>query len=137
VTIVIPEGEPTGADVAKLVGALLRCVLPIAPRLRLEIVADGRGTWLSVTYPAADCGSAPGSWPPAGELAVIDSIAQRWGHCGDTRWKSFWALCFPPDAGAAAAPGAAGSSVDDCSAAQPWTGCQGPWPECFRSPDDY
>jgi hypothetical protein len=76
--------------------AMLRHLLPGAPRLRLEITADDNGTWLHLTYPAARSWPASAAESIAGALTQIDSAAQHWGHHGDAHWHTLWALLSPP-----------------------------------------
>ena len=88
-----------GGQVAAVAAAMVRHVLPAAPSLRLEVTEDTcGGTWLHLTYPAPRAapapgpGPAPGGLPPAADLVLIDSAAHRWGHFGDSRWHTLWAL---------------------------------------------
>jgi len=91
-----------GSQVATVAAAMMRHLLPAAPSLRLEVTRDDCGIWLHLTYPAPRSGRAAAPWGPAGELSLINSAAQRWGHYGDTHWHTLWAL-LPPQAGSAAA----------------------------------
>ncbi len=90
-------GEPgCDSDTAAVAAAMVRHVLPAAPSLRLEITSDDCGIWLHLTYPAPTAETAPN--PPAHELALIDSAARTWGHFGDSRWHTLWAvLPLPAD----------------------------------------
>jgi len=88
---------------------MVRHVLPAAPSLRLEVTEDTcGGIWLHLTYPAPGAGPVPGPCAASGgllsaaDLVLIDSTAHRWGHFGDTRWHTLWALVGPADSAAAA-----------------------------------
>lgn len=82
-----------GSEIATVAAAMVRHVLPAASSLRLEVRADDRaGIWLHLTYPAPGPGSAPASRPAVGELSLINSAAQSWGHYGDAYWHTLWVL---------------------------------------------
>ncbi|HUK69265.1 MAG TPA: hypothetical protein VLW50_11020 [Streptosporangiaceae bacterium] len=80
------------SEVATVASAMVRHVLPVTSSLRLEVTVEDCGVWLHLTYRVPGAGSvwAPGS--PAGELSLINSAAQRWGHYGDTHWHTLWVL---------------------------------------------
>ncbi len=57
--------------------------------LRLETSRDDGGTWLRLTFPA-DAARVGGD---QGELMLVDSMADRWGHRGGTDLPTtLWAL---------------------------------------------
>jgi hypothetical protein len=94
-----------GRDIAAVAAAMVRHVLRAAPSLRLEVTSDRGGTWLHLTYPAPDGGTAAGPARPTHELTLIDSAAQTWGHFGDTRWQTLWAFVHAAASTDSAAPG--------------------------------
>ena len=86
-----------GGDVTAVAAAMVRHVLSLsAASLRLEITPDERGFWLHLTYPQAPCGAERASKSATSDLAMIDAVAECWGHYGDTHWRTLWALAAAP-----------------------------------------
>ncbi len=54
--------------------------------LRLETERIRRGVLLHITYPPASNGGPPH------HLTAVDSLAERWGVCGDGEWHLLWAI---------------------------------------------
>lgn len=85
-TVAVTDAGHSG-EVAVVAAAMLRYVLAGSPkRLRMETESLGREMLLHITYPARGPGGPPD------ELTLIDSLAERWGHAGDTDWHMLWAV---------------------------------------------
>ncbi len=79
-------------DVLAVAEAMLRYGLLDAgvEGVRLDARRDDDGTWLRLIFPAGDAVRAGGD---AGELMLIDSMAERWGSQGGTELPStLWVL---------------------------------------------
>lgn len=94
-------------NAATLAAAMVGHVLPAAGSLRLEVTTDEHGTWPHLSYTPKECRQETAPTAPGG-LAVVDSMALRWGHFGDSHWHTLWALLAPSadahEAGGDAAP---------------------------------
>lgn len=81
-------------NAATLAAAMVRHVLPAAGSLRLEIATDEHGTWLHLFYTPKEYKQEIPPTVPGG-LTLVNSMALRWGHFGDSHWHTLWALLAP------------------------------------------
>ena len=75
-----------GMDATAIVSAGMRRCMPATARVTHWHRNDG--TLIIVTVPAA----APPTAGGAADLALIDTLADRWGHRGNSRRRTLWAI---------------------------------------------
>jgi hypothetical protein len=104
------SGTAGGADkacaandgpVLQVATAMLRRVLAHRPSqlcLFLETEQDGGDVSLRCVYPSSAGWASCYPARAAADLALIDALATRWGHCGNQEWHMSWAvLAGDPD----------------------------------------
>jgi hypothetical protein len=93
-----PSREPADAaacDVTAVAAAMLRLTLPhLASGLCLRAALTSDGISLHAAYESNDAAARSRGCEQqiAADLMVIDFIATRWGHCGNPKTRSLWAI---------------------------------------------